>query len=185
MDRRAHVARYGGARDVDKYSALDNRDLGAFFARSTSASETVFVFGYSPAAYVYAGRRSASRFFWSRPVILDFNHDNPSYGIAGLAADLSRAEPAFVVLQMHDWAPDVPDSGPFFLAQPRLGSTASSRGSVTDARDDRPGAIRGGALRDPRSRAAASHALSGSRSALALDGRRGLARRGCLDAQRT
>jgi hypothetical protein len=31
VDRRTHLARFGG-RDVDKYSALDNADLGAFFA---------------------------------------------------------------------------------------------------------------------------------------------------------
>ena len=115
-----HLARYGGTREVDKFSALDNMDLGALFASRTRPDETVFVFGFSPGAYVYGERRSASRFFWSRPVILDFNRENASYGIAGLAADLSRAKPALVVLQMRDWAPDVQDSGPFFLSQPKL-----------------------------------------------------------------
>jgi hypothetical protein len=119
-DRRTHLSRYGGAREVDKYSALDNMDLGAMLASKTRPDETVYVFGYSPGSYVYANRKSASRFFWSRPVILDFNHENASYGVAGLSADLSRAKPAIVVLQMRDWAPDVQDSGPFFLAQPRL-----------------------------------------------------------------
>jgi hypothetical protein len=120
IDRRAHLARYGGARDSDKFSALDNMDLGAMFRSRTSPSDTVFVFGFSPGAYVYGERKSASRFFWSRPVILDFNRDNPAYGVRGLAADLARARPAFVVLQMRDWAPDVQDSGPFFLSQPAL-----------------------------------------------------------------
>lgn len=120
IDRRTHLARYGGARDADKYSALHNMDLGAFLAARTAPEEAVYVFGYSPAAYVYAGRRSASRFFWSRPVILDFNGDRPEYGIAGLAADLERARPAYVILQQRDWAPDVQDSGPFFLSRPRL-----------------------------------------------------------------
>lgn len=120
IDRRAHLARYGGARDEDKYSALANADLGAFVASRTSPADTIYVFGFSQGVYVYSDRRSASRFFWSRPVILDFNHDDPAYGVAGLAADLDRARPAFVILQMRDWAPDVQDSGPFFLAQPRL-----------------------------------------------------------------
>jgi hypothetical protein len=119
VDRRTHLARFGG-RDVDKYSALDNADLGAFFAAHTQPVEPVYVFGYSPASYVYAERKSASRFFWSRPVIVDFNHTDPAYGVSGLAADLSRARPAYVALQMHDW-PDVGDSGPFFLNQPALG----------------------------------------------------------------
>jgi hypothetical protein len=120
IDRRTHLARYGGQRDVDKYSALDNMDLGAFFSTRTKPDETVYVFGYSPAAYVYADRRSASRFFWSRPVILDFNREDPRYGVAGLLADLEQRRPAYVVLQRHDWSPDVQDSAPFFLSQPAL-----------------------------------------------------------------
>lgn len=120
IDLREHLARYGGGRDVDKYSALDNMDLGAFLAARTRPDEYVYVFGYSPGAYVYADRRSASRFFWSRPVILDFNRERPGYGVAGLAADLQRTRPAYVILQQRDWAPDVQDSGPFFLARPEL-----------------------------------------------------------------
>jgi hypothetical protein len=120
IDRRTHLARYGGTRDADKYSALDNIDIGAFLASRTRPDETVYVFGFSPGAYVYADRRSASRFFWSRPVILDFNREDPRYGVAGLLDDLQRTPPAFVVLQHHDWAPDVQDSGPFFLSQPAL-----------------------------------------------------------------
>lgn len=120
IDRRTHLARYGGQRDVDKYSALDNKDLGAFFSARTTPDDTIYVFGYSPGAYVYAERRSASRFFWSRPVILDFNHEDPGYGVAGLLSDLQQRRPAFVVLQRHDWSPDVQDSAPFFLSQPAL-----------------------------------------------------------------
>jgi hypothetical protein len=120
IDRRTHLAQYGGARDVDKYSALDNQDIGAFLAAKTSADDSVYVFGYSPASYVYAGRRSASRFFWSRPVILNFHGEDPRYGVAGLRADLERNRPAYVVLQRRDWAPDVQDSAPFFMSQPVL-----------------------------------------------------------------
>jgi hypothetical protein len=119
-DRRTHLARYGGARETDKYSALDNMDIGAFLAAKTAPDETVYLFGYSPGSYVYASRRSASRFFWSRPVILDFNREDPRYGVAGLRSDLERNRPAYVVLQRHDWRPDVQDSAPFFLAQPPL-----------------------------------------------------------------
>jgi hypothetical protein len=120
MDRRTHLARYGGARNVDKYSALDNMDIGAFLASKTRPEDTVYVFGFSPGSYVYANRRSASRFFWSRPVIVGFHREDPSYGVAGLLGDLERNRPAYVVLQRHDWSPDVQDSGPFFLSQPAL-----------------------------------------------------------------
>lgn len=119
MDRRTHLARYG-SREIDKYSALNNHDIGTFLAAHTRADESVYVFGYSSGAYVYADRRSASRFFWSRPVILDFNGADARYGVAGLRSDLERARPAFVVLQEHDWFPDVPDSAAFFMAQPAL-----------------------------------------------------------------
>jgi hypothetical protein len=119
-DRRTHLARYGGLREADKYSVLDNVDLGAYFAAHTRPDETVFVFGYSPGAYVYANRRSASRFFWSRVVIVGFNQENPRWGVNGLLAELRGAQPAYVVLQKHDWLPDVQDSAPFFLSQAPL-----------------------------------------------------------------
>jgi hypothetical protein len=120
VDRRTHLARFGGTRSADKYSALDNIDIGWFLAQKTTPQDTVYVFGFSPGAYAYASRRSASRFFWSRPVILDFNHENPTYGIAGLRNDLEQNRPAYVILQQHDWSPDVQDSAPFFLSQPVL-----------------------------------------------------------------
>ena len=128
IDRRTHLAQYGGARDVDKYSALDNRDLGAFLASHTAPDETVYVFGFSPGAYVYADRRSASRFFWSRPVILDFNRERSARtGSPACAPISSAAQPAYVVLQQHDWSPDVQDSAPFFLSQPRARRLAARR----------------------------------------------------------
>jgi hypothetical protein len=118
IDRRTHLAKYG-ARDVDKYSALDNRDLGDFLASHTRPDETVYVFGYSSGAYVYSDRRSASRFFWSRPVIVGFNAGNPAYGVNGVRSDLERRAPAYVVLQERDW-PDTQNSAPFFHAQSPL-----------------------------------------------------------------
>ena len=118
IDRRTHLAKYG-SRDVDKYSALDNRDIGDFLASHTKADETVFVFGYSSGAYVYSDRRSASRFFWSRPVIVGFNAGNPAYGVNGVRSDLERGAPAYVVLQERDW-PDTQNSAPFFHAQSPL-----------------------------------------------------------------
>ena len=67
IDRRVPTWRGTARREVDKYSALDNRDLGEFLAARTLPDETVYVFGFSSGAYVYGNRRSASRFFWSRP----------------------------------------------------------------------------------------------------------------------
>ncbi|HET7696459.1 MAG TPA: hypothetical protein VFK57_12170 [Vicinamibacterales bacterium] len=120
IDRRTHLARFGGTRSGEKFSALDNIDLGAYLASRTGPDEPVYVFGFSPGAYAYAQRRSASRFFWSRPVIVRFNAQDPRYAVAGLADELRSRPPAYVVLQKRDWAPDVPDSAGFFVAQPAL-----------------------------------------------------------------
>src|SRR5262249_38574654 len=46
IDRRTHLTRYGGLREVDKYSALDNLDLGTYFAAHTRPDESIFVFGF-------------------------------------------------------------------------------------------------------------------------------------------
>jgi len=78
------------------------------------------VFGFSCGAYVEAERISASRFFWSRPVIAGFDEGRPGYGVTGLLDDLRRNAPAIVALQQHDWFPDVDDSAHFFMASPPL-----------------------------------------------------------------
>ena len=53
-------------------------------------------------------------------MILNFNGTDPRWAVPGLLADLRRNNPAYVVLQRHDWSPDVEDSAPFFMAQPAL-----------------------------------------------------------------
>src|SRR5262249_55047516 len=60
VDRRTYLGKFG-SREIDKSSAIGNRDVGDFLASHTSPAESVYVFGYSPGAYVYADRRSASR----------------------------------------------------------------------------------------------------------------------------
>ena len=160
VDRRTYLSRYGGQRDADKYSALDSLDLGTTLAACARPDETVFIFGFSPAAYVYADRRSASRFFWSRPVILDFHATDPRWGVDGLARDLDRSRPACVALQRHDWAPDVEDSEPFFLSHPPLADWLRAQLSpgpgtrrlrrLGAQRPMTPGAFRGPAGVDPR-----------------------------------
>ncbi|HSC27171.1 MAG TPA: glycosyltransferase family 39 protein [Vicinamibacterales bacterium] len=116
-ERMEYLARYA---DDRKYSALAAARLGELMRARSGPQDSVYVFGFSPAAYVHASRPSASRFFWSRPVIVQFNAGRPGYGSAGLLADLSFAAPAVVALQRHDWYPDVQDSADFFLATAAL-----------------------------------------------------------------
>jgi hypothetical protein len=112
--RDEHLARYGD-RDTRKYSALAVAELGDFVLARTQPGEAIYVFGFSPGVYVQAGRPSASRFFWSRPVIVNFKSGEPGYGVRGLLDDLALREPALVALQTRDWAPDVDDSADFFM----------------------------------------------------------------------
>jgi hypothetical protein len=105
---------------VRKYSALAVEELGQFLQSHSQPHEAVYVFGFSGGAYVHAARESASRFFWSRPVIVGFDEGRPGYGVAGLLADLQRSAPAVVALQQRDWLPDVDDSAHFFMTAPAL-----------------------------------------------------------------
>jgi hypothetical protein len=95
-------------------------ELGAFMRSRSGPEDSVYVFGFSSGAYLAADRRSASRFFWSRPVIVGFNDGKPGYGVSGLLEDLQNESPAIVALQQRDWYPDVDDSAHFFMTTPPL-----------------------------------------------------------------
>jgi hypothetical protein len=117
LDRTAYLARYG---DDRKFSALAAVTLADTIRDRTRPTDTIYVFGFTCAVYVHAERASASRFFWSRPVIAGFEAGRPGYGVPGLLDELQRRAPAVVVLQRKDWAPDVTDSAEFFMASPPL-----------------------------------------------------------------
>lgn len=106
-----------------KYSPASVERLALHVRQMGKANEPIFVFGFaSGGVYVKSGRRSASRFFWSRPVVLEFDHERPGYGSAGLLADLKRERPVLVALQKQDWglAEDVKNSQEFFLTNAPL-----------------------------------------------------------------
>jgi hypothetical protein len=119
IDRRTYLERFGGQRAHDKFAALDVDDLSAIVAGNSAPDDRVMVFGFSPGALVKAHRVSASRFFWSLPVILEFAADQPGYGSRGLLEDLIESEPSLVVLQKGDWTQD---SLTFFMETPHLAS---------------------------------------------------------------
>jgi hypothetical protein len=121
MSRTDYLARFGGQRPTDKFSALAVAQLGDDLRARTAPSDRIFVFGFSGAAYVRADRLSASRFFWSRPVICGFADAVPGYGPGGLLAELRAGRPRVVVLQQHDWPAERSDSVGYFLHDGRLG----------------------------------------------------------------
>ena len=120
LSREDHLARYGGQPDA-KYAALSVHRLAGYLEQRTSPSDFIYIFGFSPGAYVNSGRVSASRFFWSRPVLVGFNDGVPGYGADGVLAELQQRPPRYVVLQIHDWAPPPNDSVTFFTQSPLLG----------------------------------------------------------------
>ncbi|MDO8834502.1 MAG: hypothetical protein Q7V01_02850, partial [Vicinamibacterales bacterium] len=62
----------------------------------------------------------ASRFFWSRPLIVGFNEGQPGYGAAGLLDELRRTAPAVVALQASDWQFEGTDSAGYFIGHHAL-----------------------------------------------------------------
>ena len=120
LSREAYLERFGRRESGDKFSALAIEELGAYLRANTAPGERVLVFGFSPFALTLADRASASRFFWSRPVIVSFLEGTPGYGVTGTLEELARTRPQVVVLQQHDWDPDGPDSYSFFLGDARL-----------------------------------------------------------------
>ena len=120
VDRPTYLTRFRGR----KYDAVAIDELARHARETTAPADRVFVFGFSGGvAGALAERASASRFFWSRPVIIEFAADRPRYGSAGLLADLEAHPPALIALQERDWfsrVDPIPDSAVFFMTSPGL-----------------------------------------------------------------
>ena len=100
IDRDTYLRRFKG----QKHDALENEQLARYIRATTSPADPIFVFGFSGGSVCWKSERmSASRFFWSRPVLIEFAADRPGYGSAGLLDDLRRNSPAVVALQNEEW----------------------------------------------------------------------------------
>lgn len=117
---RAEYLRYFGNRPQDKFVASAIAELTHLVRATTQPDDAIYVFGFSAGVHVLADRRSASRFHWSQPILLEFAADTPGYGTRGLLADLERTAPALVALQRDSWGPDGQHSSEFFHATPAL-----------------------------------------------------------------
>ncbi len=119
IDRSAYLARFSGG----KMDAAATEEIARYVAATTGPADHLLVFGFSGGSIcAWSERRSASRFFWSRPVMIEFAADHPGYGTAGLLTDLERDPPALVILQKVDWhlGEALPNSAEFFLAHATL-----------------------------------------------------------------
>jgi hypothetical protein len=107
LDRGTYLGRFKGV----KHDALEVDNLARYLRDSTQPSDRVLVFGFSGGSVCWkSARTSATRFFWSRPVLIEFAADEPGYGSAGLLEDLTRNPPVVVALQKEQW-----ESAKFFL----------------------------------------------------------------------
>ena len=118
--REQYLSKFGGQRPTDKFSALATWQLGERLRAETAPTDRVLVLGFSAGALVRADRQSASRFFWSRPLLVGFNDGTPGYGAAGLLTELTKWRPAMVALQQRDWPVEGVDSATWFSRQPAL-----------------------------------------------------------------
>jgi hypothetical protein len=116
VDRASYLARFQEQADT-KYVPVAADQLLARVRAETSTTDRILVFGLAASVYVNGPRQSASRFFWSRPVVVEFGKGRPGYGSAGLLQDLQRASPALIALQKH-WGDPDPDD--FFMHNPPL-----------------------------------------------------------------
>jgi hypothetical protein len=124
--RDEYLARFGGQRPTDKHVPAAVRRLAQYIGARSAPSDTVFVCGFAQGALVQSNRRSASRFFWSRPLVVGFNEGRPGFGAAGLLDDLRGARPAIVALQVDDWQLEGTDSAGYFMSRPALAAWLQS-----------------------------------------------------------
>jgi hypothetical protein len=112
VDRDTYLRRFKG----QKHDALEIDRLARYVRETTARGDRIFVFGFSGGSVCWKSERaSASRFFWSMPVIREFAADRPGYGSAGLLEDLQDSRPVLVALQKEEWR-----SYDFFMNNERL-----------------------------------------------------------------
>lgn len=112
MPRDEYLARFKG----QKHDAGENERLVQFIRTQTSPEDPVYVFGFSGGSVGWkSGRVSPSRFYWSRPVLIEFEAGRPGFGSQGLLGDLRERPPVLVALQRDEW-----QSERFFLQTPAL-----------------------------------------------------------------
>jgi hypothetical protein len=117
---RSEYLKHFGNRPRDKFVASAITQLADTARATTKPDDAIYVFGFSPGVHVLADRRSASRFHWSQPILLEFAADRPGYGTRGLLTDLEQSAPALVALQRDSWGPNGQHSSEFFHATPAL-----------------------------------------------------------------
>ncbi len=89
------------SKDGLAFSAADNARLAEYIRAHTDPRDRIFVFGMTGGTYFSSGRLPASRFLFVYPAVSSLV-DRPEFHVEGLAAELARTAPCYVVLQRHN-----------------------------------------------------------------------------------
>jgi hypothetical protein len=80
------------------FSAADNQRLADYVSAHTDPAERIFVFGMVGGTYYSSQRLPANRFLFAYPAVSNMGN-YPEFRAETLAADLSRAQPRYIILQ--------------------------------------------------------------------------------------
>jgi hypothetical protein len=78
------------------------REAAQWLERATPRDATVFVWGFEPQIYAYAGRQPASRYVYDVPQRAAWSRDEHR---PKLMADLARSRPAAILVERDDRFP--------------------------------------------------------------------------------
>jgi 4-amino-4-deoxy-L-arabinose transferase-like glycosyltransferase len=89
----------------DKYgdfSLLADKEVAAFVRERTAPDDRIFIWGFEPLIYSLSGRRPASRFIYTVPLVTDWS---PSEWRRELMRELERNRPRAIVVAHNDVLP--------------------------------------------------------------------------------
>jgi 4-amino-4-deoxy-L-arabinose transferase-like glycosyltransferase len=99
-DRQDYLKRFR-SKSTQAFSAADNERLADYIRAHTEARDRIFVFGMTGGTYFSSDRLPASRFLFVYPAVSNMI-DRPEFRVEGLAAELARTSPRYIVLQRHN-----------------------------------------------------------------------------------
>jgi hypothetical protein len=99
--RHAYNNQFGGY-GTSPYSYLADDEVGRYLREQTQPGETIYIFGYESLVYLLSGRDSASRFFYTFPVISTWS---PQSWQSEFLHDLDSKRPRYIVIESDEGAP--------------------------------------------------------------------------------
>lgn len=99
--RHTYNEQFGGY-GTSPFSYLADDEVGRYLQAHTQPGDTIYIFGYEALVYLISGRESASRFFYSFPVMSPWA---PSSWSRELIGDLTAKRPRYILIESDEGAP--------------------------------------------------------------------------------